>query len=209
MKVRFAVGPGGGSLQRTDLTAFADAVETAGFDGVWLSDLPVAATMDPRLGLALIAGRTDRLRLGANIVPLGRNRALVVHRRGPGRATGPGSARGLARGPRSGRSGPGLRSHRTAPGRAAGGRRTPRRCRSARAHPGRQVRLALLDRPAASRRGSRSASSGRPSESSHGRTRPSGWATPSSTFRPNSCRRQSGARFEPEPLAVTWRQRAR
>ena len=52
---------------------FAGAIETAGFDGVWLSDLPVAPTLDPLLGIALLAGRTTRLRLGANVVPLGRN----------------------------------------------------------------------------------------------------------------------------------------
>jgi probable F420-dependent oxidoreductase len=39
---------------------------------VWLSDIPVGPVLDPLLGLALIAGRTHRLRLGANVVPLGR-----------------------------------------------------------------------------------------------------------------------------------------
>jgi probable F420-dependent oxidoreductase len=72
MKVRFAIGPpsrssGAGMLE------FAAAVETAGFDGIWLSDLPVAPALDPLLGLALVAGATSRLRLGANVVPLGHN----------------------------------------------------------------------------------------------------------------------------------------
>ena len=73
MKVRFAVSPDSGPPDGARLVAFADALEASGFDGVWLSDLPVAPVLDPLLGLALIAGRTSRLRLGANVVPLGRN----------------------------------------------------------------------------------------------------------------------------------------
>lgn len=73
MKVRFAVGPDRGWLSASKLLDFAGAIETAGFDGVWLSDLPVAPALDPLLGIALLAGRTRRLRLGANVVPLGRN----------------------------------------------------------------------------------------------------------------------------------------
>jgi probable F420-dependent oxidoreductase len=78
MKVRFAVGPQGGSLSGADILQFADAIETSGFDGIWLSDLPVARVLDPLLGLALVAGRTKRLRLGANVVPLGRNPFLLA-----------------------------------------------------------------------------------------------------------------------------------
>jgi probable F420-dependent oxidoreductase len=78
MKVRFAVAPDSGLLQRTQIIAFADALEASGFDGVWLSDLPVAPIIDPVLGLALIAGRTSRLKLGANVVPLGRNPFLLA-----------------------------------------------------------------------------------------------------------------------------------
>ena len=60
------------------MVLFAEALENAGFDGLWLSDLPVAAVLDPLLGLALAAGRTSRLHLGANIVPLGRNPFLLA-----------------------------------------------------------------------------------------------------------------------------------
>jgi probable F420-dependent oxidoreductase len=77
-KVRFAVAPHPGSLSRAELAAFAGAVEEHGFDGIWLSDLPVAPTLDPLLGLALAAGQTTRLHLGANIVPLGRNPFLLA-----------------------------------------------------------------------------------------------------------------------------------
>jgi probable F420-dependent oxidoreductase len=78
MKVRFAIAPHAGSLSGTDVIEFADAVEDSGFDGVWLSDLPVAPVLDPLLGLAMIAGRTSRLRLGANVVPLGRNPFILA-----------------------------------------------------------------------------------------------------------------------------------
>lgn len=78
LKVRFAVAPHPGALSRTELEAFADAVEAGGFDGIWLSDLPAAPTLDPLLGLAMAAERTTRLHLGANVVPLGRNPYLLA-----------------------------------------------------------------------------------------------------------------------------------
>ncbi|HEY1778217.1 MAG TPA: LLM class flavin-dependent oxidoreductase [Solirubrobacteraceae bacterium] len=77
MKVRFAVAPGAGAPE-TDLETFADVLETSGFDGVWLSDLPAGPLVDPLIGLALIAGRSRRLKLGANLVPLGRNPFLLA-----------------------------------------------------------------------------------------------------------------------------------
>jgi probable F420-dependent oxidoreductase len=78
MKIRFAVGPHAGSLAGPEMTVFAEALELTGFDGLWLSDLPVAPVLDPLLGLALAAGRTHRLHLGANLVPLGRNPFLLA-----------------------------------------------------------------------------------------------------------------------------------
>jgi probable F420-dependent oxidoreductase len=78
MKVRFAVAPGGSAQEGVQINAFADALEMSGFDGIWLSDVPLAPVLDPLLGLALVAGRTRRLRLGANVVPLGRNPFLLA-----------------------------------------------------------------------------------------------------------------------------------
>jgi probable F420-dependent oxidoreductase len=72
MKIRFAVS----TSASDDLDAFvADVVELErlGFDTVWLSDLPVGATLDPVVGLAYAAGVTSSLKLGANVVPIGRN----------------------------------------------------------------------------------------------------------------------------------------
>ena len=60
------------------MVGFAEALESAGFDGLWLSDVPVASVLDPLLGLAIAAGRTERLHLGANLVPLGRNPFLLA-----------------------------------------------------------------------------------------------------------------------------------
>jgi alkanesulfonate monooxygenase SsuD/methylene tetrahydromethanopterin reductase-like flavin-dependent oxidoreductase (luciferase family) len=78
MKIRFAVAPQSAALAGDNMVEFAEALEQSGFDGIWLSDLPVAPVLDPMLGLALAAGRTQRLRLGANIVPLGRNPFLLA-----------------------------------------------------------------------------------------------------------------------------------
>ena len=80
MKIRIAVAPapGGGADESEQIAAFADALEVSRFDGVWLSDVPLAPVLDPLLGLALIAGRTRRLHLGANVVPLGRNPFLLA-----------------------------------------------------------------------------------------------------------------------------------
>jgi hypothetical protein len=43
MKIRFAVGPHAGFLAGAEIVAFAKSLEHAGFDVVWLSDLPVGA----------------------------------------------------------------------------------------------------------------------------------------------------------------------
>jgi probable F420-dependent oxidoreductase len=60
------------------MAAFAESLEAAGFDGLWLSDIPAAPVLDPLLGLAFAAGRTNRLHLGANLVPLGRSPFLLA-----------------------------------------------------------------------------------------------------------------------------------
>ena len=78
MKVRIAVAPGGAELDPTGLSDFFDALEALRFDTVWLSDIPLGATVDPIVGLAFAASRTTRLKLGANIVPLGRNPMILA-----------------------------------------------------------------------------------------------------------------------------------
>ena len=78
VKIRFAVAPPTASLTGETMLEFAEALEGSDFDGIWLSDVPVAPVLDPLLALALAAGRTRRLRLGANVVPLGRNPFLLA-----------------------------------------------------------------------------------------------------------------------------------
>ncbi|MCU1391708.1 MAG: putative oxidoreductase [Ilumatobacteraceae bacterium] len=78
MKVRFAVSPGIETWDEPNLPAFVDALELLGFDTIWLSDIPMGAQVDPLIGLAFAAGRTQRLKLGANLVPLGRNPMLLA-----------------------------------------------------------------------------------------------------------------------------------
>jgi probable F420-dependent oxidoreductase len=58
--------------------SLVDGLEERGFDTIWLSDVPLAPTIDPTVGLAFAAARTKRLKLGANVVPIGRNPMLLA-----------------------------------------------------------------------------------------------------------------------------------
>ncbi|MGD9751480.1 MAG: LLM class flavin-dependent oxidoreductase [Acidimicrobiia bacterium] len=78
MKVRIAVAPGSLPVERSDYCRFIDGLEAHGFDTVWLSDVPLGRVVDPFMGLALAAGRTERLKLGANVVVPGRNPLLLA-----------------------------------------------------------------------------------------------------------------------------------
>ncbi len=78
MKVRFAVSPGGGRFDAAAVAAFATRTEALGFDTIWLSDVPLGAIGDPLVTLTYVAAITDRLKLGTNIVPIGRNPMLLA-----------------------------------------------------------------------------------------------------------------------------------
>jgi probable F420-dependent oxidoreductase len=78
VKVRFAVAPGAQPSDRGLLAGLVDGLESRGFDTIWLSDLPMADVLDPLLGLSFAASRTTRLKLGANVVPIGRNPMLLA-----------------------------------------------------------------------------------------------------------------------------------
>ena len=78
MKVRIAVAPGVQPSERGSIAELVDGLESRGFDTVWLSDVPMADVLDPIVGLSFAAGRTARLKLGANLVPLGRNPMLLA-----------------------------------------------------------------------------------------------------------------------------------
>lgn len=78
MKIRIAVAPGGGSWSTDSYVSLVDGLEERGFDTMWLSDVPLAPTIDPLVGLSFAAARTRRLKLGANVVPIGRNPMLLA-----------------------------------------------------------------------------------------------------------------------------------
>jgi probable F420-dependent oxidoreductase len=78
VKVRFALTPPGSALAAPAFAAWLAAVERSGFDGIWLSDLPLGPHGDPVVSLSFAAAATARVKLGANIVPLGRNAFLLA-----------------------------------------------------------------------------------------------------------------------------------
>ena len=78
MKIRFAVTPPGLAFHENVFPDYISACEQLGFDTLWLSDVPLGPLGDPLLSLALAAGQTRRLKLGANVVPLGRNPWLLA-----------------------------------------------------------------------------------------------------------------------------------
>ena len=78
MKVRIAVSPGGTRFDADGLASFAATSEQLGFDTIWLSDVPLGPIGDPLVSLTYLAGTTRRLKLGANIVPIGRNPLVLA-----------------------------------------------------------------------------------------------------------------------------------
>ncbi len=73
MKIRFAVTPPASALAEDSFPAYLESAEALGFDTIWLSDIPLGNLGDPVIALTFAAAATRRLKLGANIVPLGRN----------------------------------------------------------------------------------------------------------------------------------------
>ena len=71
MKVRFAVSVGLGGPDPDQLAQVVPEAETRGFDSLWFSDLPMLAAADPLLAVAFAASRSERLKLGVNLVPFG------------------------------------------------------------------------------------------------------------------------------------------
>ena len=73
MKIRFAVTPPVSALSEDVFPDYLAEVERLGFDTVWLSDIPLGALGDPLISLTYAAACTSKLKLGANLVPLGRH----------------------------------------------------------------------------------------------------------------------------------------
>lgn len=73
MKVRFAITPPALAFSDEIFPDYLVECERLGFDTLWLSDVPLGPNGDPLFSLAYAAGATRKLKLGANVVPLGRN----------------------------------------------------------------------------------------------------------------------------------------
>ncbi len=73
MKIRFAVSPPRSALEDAAFPLYLEECERLGFDTVWLSDIPLGGLGDPLISLTFAAAQTARLKLGANLVPLGRH----------------------------------------------------------------------------------------------------------------------------------------
>ena len=78
MKIRFAVAPAARDADAARYVELVDGLERLGFDTIWLSDIPIGTTLDIFVALGLAAGRTQRLKLGANVVPFGHNPVVLA-----------------------------------------------------------------------------------------------------------------------------------
>lgn len=81
MKVRIGIGLGtqtlAGDAER--FPGFVDALETRGFDSLWLSERLTGSAPDPLIALAVAAGRTRRLKLGTSVLVVpGRNPVVLA-----------------------------------------------------------------------------------------------------------------------------------
>lgn len=81
MKIRVGFGLGttatGGGPE--GFAALVDGLERHGFDSLWLSERVTGPAVDPVVGLAVAAGRTERLKLGFSVLVLpGRNPVLLA-----------------------------------------------------------------------------------------------------------------------------------
>ena len=72
MKVRIGIGAGG-VLPPEHLGALVDAIETTGFDSLWLSEVLTAPVLDPLVGLAWAAAHNATVKLGTTMLLPGRN----------------------------------------------------------------------------------------------------------------------------------------
>lgn len=81
MKVRIGFGLGTGTAAGgpAGFASMFDGLERHRFDSLWLSERVTGAAVDPIVGLAVAAGRTQRLKLGFSVLVLpGRNPALLA-----------------------------------------------------------------------------------------------------------------------------------
>ena len=77
-KIRMAVASRNTPADRDGFIELVEGLENRGFDTLWLSDTPLTPAIEPLIALALAAGRSDRLRLGTNVVVPGHNPLLLA-----------------------------------------------------------------------------------------------------------------------------------
>lgn len=81
MKVRIGFGLGTRTFTNNpeQFEPLVDALETLGFDSLWLSERLGGDCPDPTVGLAYAAGRTERIKFGMSVMVLpGRNLAVLA-----------------------------------------------------------------------------------------------------------------------------------
>jgi probable F420-dependent oxidoreductase len=81
VKIRIGLGLGtqtlAGDAER--FAGFVDALETRGFDSLWLSERLTTEAPDPLVALAVAAGRTRKLKLGTSVLVVpGRNPVVLA-----------------------------------------------------------------------------------------------------------------------------------
>jgi probable F420-dependent oxidoreductase len=77
--VKVRIGYGLGTAGGHDLPGLIDALERHGFDSLWLSEQITGGAVDPLIGLAYAAGRTEKLKFGTSVLVVpGRNPALLA-----------------------------------------------------------------------------------------------------------------------------------
>lgn len=90
VKIRFGVGLGADTTPQ-QLPAVIDALEEAGIDSVWFSELVYTEAIDPFIGMATALARTTQLKVGTSVavLPGGRHPVLVAKQLAALAALGP------------------------------------------------------------------------------------------------------------------------
>ncbi len=79
MKVRIGYGLGPSAATEGSFLELVECLEELRFDSLWLSERVTGQSPDPLLGLAVAAGRTERLKLGTSVLVLpGRNPVVLA-----------------------------------------------------------------------------------------------------------------------------------
>src|ERR1700744_2128220 len=90
MKVRIGISPGPAGVP-AQFADTVDAIELAGVDSLWLSELVYNPLVEPMTGMAFALSRTRRMKVGTGVAVLpGRNPVLVAKQRAPLAGLAPG-----------------------------------------------------------------------------------------------------------------------